>query len=67
MSKSKDYAAAVAAEETSEEEAYFINDLSGNLKNMKKERVVEDIILYTNNKKKIDGLGSETLGMCLLD
>ena len=67
LSKSKDYAAAVAAEETSEEEAYFTNDLTGNLRNMKKEREVEDIILYTNNKKKIDGLGSETLGMCLLD
>ena len=67
LSNSKDYTAAVAAEETLEEEAYFINDLSGNLKNMKKEREVEDIILYTNNKKKIDGPGSETLGVYMLD
>ena len=34
---------------------------------MKKESEAEDSILYTNNKKKIDGLRSETLGMCLLD
>ena len=67
LSKSKDYAAAVAAEEVSEEEAYFTNDLTGNLRNMEKESEVEDIILYTNSKKKIDGLGRETLGMCLLD
>ena len=31
LSKSKDYAGAVAAEETSEEEAYFTNYLSENL------------------------------------
>ena len=28
---------------------------------------VKDIILYSNNKEKLNGLGSETLGCLLLD
>ena len=67
LRKSKDYAAAVAADEVSEEEAYFTNDLKTGLRKMAREKDAEDVILYTNNKKTIAGLGSETQGSALLD
>merc|ERR1712237_174038 len=50
------------------EVSFFTNDMDRNLSRMRGERgEVEDIILYSNNKRKLNGLGSETLGCLLLD
>ena len=51
-----------------EEDVFFTRDMESSLLRMRRDnRGVEDVILYSNNKKRIIGLGGETLGCLLLD
>ena len=62
-------ATAYIAEKDEEwEESFFTSNYKAELKEVQADVKVEDVILYTgNNKRKIAGLGSETLGCGLLD
>ena len=59
--------AVAAEEETSEEEVLFMSNFKTGLKRLAMSEEAEDVILYTNKRREITSLGSETLGSALLD
>ena len=67
LRKFRSMALAAAPVEEEQEEAYFTDNLAGIMRKMEQSGEAEDIILYTGSRKKITGLGGETLGSLLLD